>query len=448
MKYKILALLIFIPLIYWQLDSALVKVEQHQHSKKTNKQTTSSRTHRPSMNHRIHSNSETSRLARAQNEILAHMLPISFEDFGSEDLSDQENGAFYLKKALALLDNKDNSSAITEFQKLSKKDYSQLTLKEKEQLQKWLADPSLNDIFSALTEAASQDKFDWKLDYSQGFATLLPHVSDFRNLHEMQILKMNSLRESGDTQAALDSLKIGLKTATMGSDSKTIISELVQIASLKKYFTNIQNQAYNKDVYQILQNELYTSFDRQLNTVDAERILGNEFAFEKFQTMSMQQITDIAGEDYKDSLTNLTPEMIERDQSYYLENMLKIRLLMEDNNSQTMPELVKLNKDLTENKYEYPLTSLLMPSYTNLIKKYQGYQTSLKMNLLSLKLKEFRENQGNYPDSLDQLSVDKDLFLDTLSETNFTYTKKDDQITLEPITDFGKDNKGMKIFLK
>ena len=127
MKYKILALLIFIPLIYWQLDSALVKVEQHQHSKKTNKQTTSSRTHRPSMNHRIHSNSETSRLARAQNEILAHMLPISFEDFGSEDLSDQENGAFYLKKALALLDNKDNSSAITEFQKLSKKDYSQLT---------------------------------------------------------------------------------------------------------------------------------------------------------------------------------------------------------------------------------------------------------------------------------------------------------------------------------
>jgi hypothetical protein len=259
---------------------------------------------------------------------------------------------------------------------------------------------------------------------------------------------MNSLRESGDTQAALDSLKIGLKTATMGSDSKTIISELVQIASLKKYFTNIQNQAYNKDVYQILQNELYTSFDRQLNTVDAERILGNEFAFEKFQTMSMQQITDIAGEDYKDSLTNLTPEMIERDQSYYLENMLKIRLLMEDNNSQTMPELVKLNKDLTENKYEYPLTSLLMPSYTNLIKKYQGYQTSLKMNLLSLKLKEFRENQGNYPDSLDQLSVDKDLFLDTLSETNFTYTKKDDQITLEPITDFGKDNKGMKIFLK
>ena len=72
-----------------------------------------------------------------------------------------------------------------------------------------------------------------------------------------------------------------------------------------------------------------------------------------------------------------------------------------------------------------------MPSYKTLLKKYYPHQDTLKLNMLSMKIKEHKETYGEFPSSLEELSLATELITDTINRKNFTYSITDNSIVLE-----------------
>ena len=104
-----------------------------------------------------------------------------------------------------------------------------------------------------------------------------------------------------------------------------------------------------------------------------------------------------------------------------------------------------MSKELVENRKEYQLTSRILPSWETIVNKYHAYQTSLKINMVSMKLKEYQEQNGYYPETLEDLGLRQELVSDVLSGSSFNYKKDGESVSLSPKTDFGKRGKNMTL---
>ena len=445
MKFRIFALIVFVPLIYWQLDLAFNKYSKNKALKQSRKVDQNYKKKGAKRSTRSYRNREFSSLASVKNEYADLMIPMTIDDLRVDDLADEENGAFYLKEAFGILKTKDKSSSIFKIKALSQKSFEKLSDKEKESLRELLNDPDVLHLFTLCEDASKQESFNWGLKYEDGFSMILPHLTDSRVLHKLQNLKVDFLLSEGDKEGAAAAIEIGLKTAAMSSDGYTIIGELVQFWNVSHMAKNLSELDFNKGIYDALTNELYSSHGRQLSTLDGERIIGGENAFEKIRNADHEELLKGLDLDDANAVLKLSPEALDKDHAYYLKTMLSMRQLVEDPTSDTLRSFEEIGKEVNENKYDYPLTSLILPGLEPAFKKYYSYQTSLKLNIISMKLKQYQNEHGQYPDSLEKLSLETEITTETLDGGSFLYSDENGTVKLSSKTDFGKASKGLQM---
>jgi hypothetical protein len=423
---KLSALICVLLLLIWQASSSYYEEDDIERNKQKENNFTENATDKtPSPDQRrihIKNNHESEAVKGIRNKISAHKLPLVLADLEVKQLSEDENASIDLMKACALLKTENKKSPIFKFKKLSEKPFKELTKEEKESLVKLLEHNEIASIFEQLKAASQKDQFNHNIDYSSGLSTPLGHLTMFRSLHRMNNLKMKLLSESGDSDAALQSLKTGLKTASMTSDGMTIIGELVQASLYSSYFKEMKTLNYDNELYNLLNTELKGSHARELSTFDSERIFGDQI----FDTLLNDRESEISKNEL---LKDLSEEVIHNERRHYLECLLQLRLNLAEKGPDLLDDINAMESSVDKNMH--PITSMILPSYSGILKKYYQRQDTLKLNMLSMKIKEHKETYGEFPQSLEELSLAPELITDTINRESFTYSISDNSIVLE-----------------
>ena len=441
MKYIVLIGIVIILLITWQFNFPIESESSSEGPRAVSLNEIRDKDLNTSPKLKANREVNTSELASIKNEFIALNLPTSIEDFETEGLPDKENGAYYLKQAISLIED---NPAFDKLKKLTEKDFSELSEEEINQLKIALNSSDAEQLFDLLEDAARQDGYDWKLDYSQGYNLILPHLGSSRRLQRIQNLKVELLLQQGNEEAAVQALETALKTGLMASDGGTLIGELVQVANYSIMSKSLDKTGYDKSIYEALSRELNKVQERQLKTIAGERILFGDFAFDKFRSTEPHELILQLGED-KSLVENLTPGSLDKDHAFFLQYMLGVRQQLESPDQNTSNKIKGMSKELVENRKEYQLTSRILPSWETIVNKYHAYQTSLKINMVSMKLKEYQEQNGYYPETLEDLGLRQELVSDVLSGSSFNYKKDGESVSLSPKTDFGKRGKNMTL---
>lgn len=129
--------------------------------------------------------------------------------------------------------------------------------------------------------------------------------------------------------------------------------------------------------------------------------------------------------------------------AFYLQVSLEARRLIEDPDSETMNKLLELERKVKDSEHSDIKVFLIVPRKS--FQSQQAYQASLKMNLISQKLKDYHERKEQYPASLDYLGMTREVITDTLSDRPFNYELKDGKVRLSSTTDFGKSSKSFQL---
>ena len=368
------------------------------------------------LNKRHKPNSPTaSRMGEKANSLKNEMRAMGIPVYADELLAvpqGEANGVEDLNRAFELLDTAIDSDLKDLFQNRDK-----LT---DQQISELMKSGIVQEILENARKASEKDYIDFGIDYQEGPSTLLPHLGSIRNLIKLISLASDEELKNGSTELAVDSLNMGIKINSMANDNITLISGLVEVAAAKILERNIDSLrdsgADLSETYSLLENELNTSLDDQLKSIDGERLFLGEWVFNKLLDSGMknEEFHAMFGES-STYYQNLSKNQIQEEYAEYLGHMFDVRVMMEE------PYHINHKKfDETVNKTpNSPLAAMILPAFSKIYKKYNDHQVSLKKNLLALKADQFKQENGEYPASLYELNVPEDYLVDNITGEQF-----------------------------
>ncbi|MCM8538950.1 MAG: hypothetical protein NE328_01625 [Lentisphaeraceae bacterium] len=355
-----------------------------------------------------------------KNDMRALKIPLYFDELYQKKSDKNLNGAEDLNSAFELISKAEEGSAllklVTQYDKLSKA-----------QIRELLENGEVIEVLELVQKAASKEFIDFEIDYSQGAGVLLPHVSPLRDVVRLLSMKSETDMEKGDLAGAVNTLNDGIKLNAMSNDSLNVISGLVGIAN-----SSILNKGIDSLIHagadlngtsKLLEIELNNSLNNQLKTLDGERLIFGDWVFNKLidsqGKFNDDEYTSLFGES-AGYIKSLSSKEVQNEYASYLSHMLEIRVLMEEPYYVNSQKMEMFNKKSLKS----PISASIVPAYTSVYKKYNESQSSLKKNLLAIKVDEYQRLNGSLPDSLSMLNLPKDYLIDNISGKEFSYESK------------------------
>ena len=233
----------------------------------------------------------------------------------------------------------------------------------------------------------------------------------------------------------------------MASDGFTLIGELVQLANFGIISKGLQDVRYSQGLYDSLSKELDKAADRQLMTLDGERMVGGEYAFQKIRESGEDEIVQtLFSEEYNRAL-DTSPEAIDKDherEAFILS--LKVKEITKGVNEyypeSTYLEFIDLNKEFPKMKNEIFEDHLIFST-----SKYQNVE-ELILNEINNGLTHMvvDNNYSQRPEYINEIFVNENKFeflkkVYDSNEDGFNYHIKIFEINDEKFHDYIKKNK-------
>ena len=144
--------------------------------------------------------------------------------------------------------------------------------------------------------------------------------------------------------------------------------------------------------------------------------------FQSKQAMeNPQDLFPILGEGDPKLKEKFTLEFIKAEYSFALNYMMEARSLVEDPGPHVAAKLEELSDRIENNKLQYPITAMIAPAYSKVFTKYHEHQSRVRLNLIALKIEEYKTKNGVYPDSLKPLFLPDDILIESITGKPFKY---------------------------
>ena len=228
-------------------------------------------------------------LSNARSELEKAGRPMSSSQIIPPAVSDLENAAPLYETAMKILEatplKEGSSEKISEA--FSKLDFEKLKTdgKKTDELRTLLKTDALKDVVALVEKGNAREKCRYNLQYQNGPATLLPHLSFYRQIGN--ILRAKAIIDSidGKSQEAWSTAIAGLKFAGSLHDEPCLISQLVRSAVFQNMAFAIsalfESSSPDERQMAVLLSTLKSFEDMQMlvKAIDAERLLFGDFVF-------------------------------------------------------------------------------------------------------------------------------------------------------------------------
>lgn len=277
----------------------------------------------------------------------------------------------------------------------------------RQKIRELMMTPEFQQWQRLVKEAIAAGNCDWEIDYSQGYATIMPHLGDLR-WSSMILSALGSLHaESG--VAGFQDFSDNFKLISMTSDNQTLIANLVRSSMLKQCenelsaAVNLKGQTADdgEEIRNHLQDQLHDT------STGLRESFSNEFAvtakmLEKMQSGSFDLQT-LGGDESLVSLVDdpvraaiVKAEFTEATQSF--QNALESANNWQER-LQAAEQLEKATSKLS------PESRILLASLPALVNKMANTEAHTQATLASLQIEQFRRQNGRLPESLAEAGV-------------------------------------------
>jgi len=311
-----------------------------------------------------------------------------------------------------------------------------------------LGKDSIRQVFELLEKASEKPYMNFKLNYDEGPALLMPHLPKMRNIARLLRVKAEMEILSGEREKAWDTILIGIKTTLLLKNEPLIISQLVYFACGSIYFDFM---SYNLPRYGIGPEQAMKIMDGTSPerteylksialSIDMERICLGGWVFErlllrKIRAEEFARMVDDSGKMniglYFLAKSPYVP-FAKKDYTEYLKIMEFFRAQFNQPYFKLAPEQLDDVKMLTALPQYCILTRMLCPALGKVRMKTAEMETRSQETRLRLALEIYKNQNGSYPEKLEALSpqIFKALPTSDLTGKPFEYSREKDKYTI------------------
>jgi len=289
-----------------------------------------------------------------------------------------------------------------------------------------LALSRFDDTRQALLEAARRPHARFWINYQDGFACLLPHLSKLKGCTLYLSLHATAALADGQTEVALEDIKLAIHLADAIREEPLLISQLVRVALLNIAVEPIWEGLID---HRWSDSQL-VALDKMLARQDvlADYLLGmrgeRAFCLETLDYMRRSRNYDLLGEPFSMESRSLLEETLGNSpgllipSGWFYQNMVSIAHIHTDyvlpavdlQKRMVPPDAPKKLDDAVQimagHVSPYNLFgAMLMPALGNAAKRFGYAQAMADLARTAIALERYWLANGTYPDSLDELST-------------------------------------------
>jgi hypothetical protein len=267
-----------------------------------------------------------------------------------------------------------------------------------------------------------ESRFPLEYDADCPTAVLLPHLAALRNTSQLLQLRAIAELQNGESQKALDDVRLSLRLADSVRSEPTLISHLVRIAILKIALQPVYEGLAAQRWSDAQLVELEALLARQNYLADYQTAMRGEMVF--FQIGCIQylrrhpeQLLNLSGPDDGKALASSAIIMRLVPSGWFYQNQYRcVRMTKEfllsvvDLKQETVSPGLAHESDrrlMAETRQASPyniLERMLMPALGRAVKNFAYAQSSVDLARTAIALERYRLAHGEYPESLDALA--------------------------------------------
>ena len=295
------------------------------------------------------------------------------------------------------------------------------------------------------------------IDYTAGFNTLLPHLAPIRNTMRLLTWQSYLLAESGEIDAALDSLQVALAAGASTRGEPDIIAQLVRIAGTHIVFNRLEeilnrrpfSDAQLKRLFGMLEGR--ESMASLRSGFAGEMCMGLDFFENPDAYGGLNLNGPVAGGDrFKDlaAISGLKASGLwERDRSFYIQLLQGFLNALD----RPFPEALSASKeadarlDGSKKGIRNIGTHAIAPALSQVIAREASRVACLRLSLSAIAVERFRlARNGRVPDALDELAPEflPSTFEDPFDGNPLRYRKLDKGYVIWSLGQDLEDNQG------
>ena len=269
-------------------------------------------------------------------------------------------------------------------------------------------DPEMNELRTAARRPHSQ----FHVHYEDNFAALLPHLTVLRRFSQIAVLQANARLSLGQTEAALDNLRLAFRLADSIAAEPVLVSGLVQIAILelalqpvweglaRRQWSDAQLIALEKQLSAV---DMLAGYPRAIRGEQAFGIKGIDFIRDNPRMAGA--LLDDVGPEHSATLMTFAPSgWLEQNKAFIVHLHQEFSLPVID----LEKRLFRFDVYQRAKEYEpkiktaHPyrvLGGMLFPAVLNVAEKYAQSQAALDLARVACALERHRLKHGAFPET-------------------------------------------------
>lgn len=339
-------------------------------------------------------------LRAAQRDLEAAGRPQEMAEILPPPLAVADNAAPVYLDVATRLGVKD-AAGMSVLDKVGKINIESPTPEEIASLRKLLAEPVVAQAIGEL-EAATLKSCRFDLDYSKGFALLLPHLSPMRRLMYLLVTKAKVQADAGDLAGAWDTELCALRFADALKTEPMLISQLVRAAVTRRVLETLPALAQKSLPSDAQQKSLEAALKSladpgvSVRAFDFERVMAEESLFNRPSSLPIE-VPWATG-----YVLDFNP-LYDRDHAAYLKVMGRYAAIAEQPYSrEAAEEMQQVQAGVPDSCMA---AKLLVPALSQVWKKFAEQEARVEVVRAGLAVQRWRQEHGAWPASLAEAGV-------------------------------------------
>jgi hypothetical protein len=301
------------------------------------------------------------------------------------------------------------------------------------------------DLLSEIRRMADRGAPVYPLDFSQGFAMLLPHLAQSRKCS--RVLRASAIINgmNGDYAASVDDIIAGMKLGDALAREPILISQLVRIAIYGIMSSAVQNSFDGSDLSPELTQRLMTHIAQADHRDDFAETFAGEMYFgrKSFASIRAGERSGLPAE------SNFGPPE-EADEQAYVEILSRIGSAARLPYYEAAREISQIQSDIENMPQTLHYSRELLPALGRTCEAQARHEAIIDLMQVGILVEQYKAHNGSYPDTLGDIasSLGGSVPVDPFSGKRYRYRPLGTVFVLYSISHNRLDDGGTHDFMK
>ena len=365
-------------------------------------------------------------LQQAYDALQADGRPMRLAEIIPPPVPEPENAALLYQAGILLLkaEGAEEQNLFKQLDDLASKVLDEPSTRVEQQFRKLADNNAVSNAMQLVEQATTRPHYRQDLDYSQGAALLLPHLTDMRTITRILCASAQIQSSDGDHNRAWNTAIVAMRVANALEKEPLLISQLVRLAQFRQAADTMQSLAEASPPSEEQEAEiraLLRPFDDiapYLLALDGERLALGEWAFGLPPSQLRQNA--LIGESSSPLavalLTSVRP-LFRYDHAAYLRVMHAVTRNAEQPYSAEDPMLAETL--LNEVPRYCVFTRMLTPAISRVKTRVTIARAQSRILRTGLSVLSYRREHGVFPETLNEAGIEQ--FTDPFSQRALIY---------------------------